>query len=63
MVASKIDTEGSLLGQMIAAVLEAKGLAVERKIHNVDLTADQYDDFQRLAGRIVVVDDIDDRRG
>jgi hypothetical protein len=26
--------------------------AVERKIHNVPLTAEQYDDFQRLAGRM-----------
>ncbi|HEV8678733.1 MAG TPA: ABC transporter substrate-binding protein [Stellaceae bacterium] len=32
VVASKIDTEGALLGQMIAALLEASGLAVERKI-------------------------------
>jgi osmoprotectant transport system substrate-binding protein len=32
VVASKIDTEGALLGQMIAAMLEARGLAVERKI-------------------------------
>lgn len=32
VVASKIDTEGALLGQMIAAVLEARGLAVEKKI-------------------------------
>ncbi len=32
VVGSKIDTEGSLLGNMIAAALEAKGLAVERKI-------------------------------
>ncbi|MGC2412683.1 MAG: ABC transporter substrate-binding protein [Stellaceae bacterium] len=32
VVASKIDTEGALLGHMIAAVLEAKGLPVEKKI-------------------------------
>src|SRR5512142_3016108 len=32
VVASKIDTEGALLGQMIAAALEARGLPVERKI-------------------------------
>lgn len=32
VVASKIDTEGALLGQMIAAMLEARGLPVERKI-------------------------------
>src|ERR1051325_10454222 len=31
-VASKIDTEGALLGNVIAAVLEAHGLPVERKI-------------------------------
>lgn len=31
-VASKIDTEGALLGNLIAAVLEARGLPVERKI-------------------------------
>jgi osmoprotectant transport system substrate-binding protein len=32
VVASKIDTEGALLGQMIAAMLEARGLKVERRI-------------------------------
>ncbi len=32
VVASKIDTEGALLGHMIAAVLEARGLPVEKKI-------------------------------
>ena len=32
VVASKIDTEGALLGNMIAAVIEAQGLSVERKI-------------------------------
>lgn len=32
VVASKIDTEGALLGQMIAALLQARGLPVERKI-------------------------------
>jgi osmoprotectant transport system substrate-binding protein len=32
VVASKIDTEGALLGQLIAGVLEAKGLPVERRI-------------------------------
>ena len=32
VVASKIDTEGALLGNMIAAVLESRGLPVERKI-------------------------------
>ncbi len=32
IVASKIDTEGALLGHMIAAMLEARGLPVERKI-------------------------------
>ena len=32
VVASKIDTEGALLGQMIAAVIEAQGLPVERRI-------------------------------
>jgi osmoprotectant transport system substrate-binding protein len=32
VVASKIDTEGALLGQLIAAVVEAQRLAVERRI-------------------------------
>ena len=32
VVASKIDTEGALLGQMIATLLEARGLPVEKKI-------------------------------
>jgi osmoprotectant transport system substrate-binding protein len=32
VVASKIDTEGALLGQMIAAMLAARGLPVEKKI-------------------------------
>src|ERR1700732_3445168 len=32
VVASKIDTEGALLGQVIAAVAEANGIAVERRI-------------------------------
>ena len=32
VVASKIDTEGALLGQLIAAALEARGIAVERRI-------------------------------
>src|SRR5438105_4973361 len=32
VVASKIDTEGALLGNMIAATLEARGLPVTRKI-------------------------------
>jgi osmoprotectant transport system substrate-binding protein len=32
VVASKIDTEGALLGNMIAVMLEARGLGVERKI-------------------------------
>ena len=32
VVASKIDTEGALLGNMIAEVLEARGMPVERKI-------------------------------
>ena len=32
VVASKIDTEGALLGQMIAAVIEAQGLPVERRV-------------------------------
>ncbi|HTZ37766.1 MAG TPA: ABC transporter substrate-binding protein [Stellaceae bacterium] len=32
VVASKIDTEGALLGQMIAAVIEAQGVPVTRKI-------------------------------
>jgi osmoprotectant transport system substrate-binding protein len=32
VVASKIDTEGALLGQLIAAVIEAQGLGVERRI-------------------------------
>jgi osmoprotectant transport system substrate-binding protein len=32
VVASKIDTEGTLLGQMIAAVIEGLGLKVERRI-------------------------------
>ncbi|MEO5699994.1 MAG: glycine betaine ABC transporter substrate-binding protein, partial [Casimicrobiaceae bacterium] len=31
-VASKIDTEGSLLGHMIVAVLEAKGIKTENKL-------------------------------
>jgi osmoprotectant transport system substrate-binding protein len=32
VVASKIDTEGALLGQMIAVLLAARGLSVEKKI-------------------------------
>jgi osmoprotectant transport system substrate-binding protein len=32
VVGSKIDTEGALLGHLIAAVLEGRGLSVERKI-------------------------------
>jgi len=32
VVASKIDTEGALLGQMIAAAIAARGIAVERRI-------------------------------
>jgi osmoprotectant transport system substrate-binding protein len=32
VVASKIDTEGALLGNMIVALLEARGLPVERKL-------------------------------
>ncbi len=32
VVASKIDTEGALLGELIAAVIEAQGIAVERRI-------------------------------
>ena len=32
VVASKIDTEGALLGSMIAAALEARGLPVDRKL-------------------------------
>jgi osmoprotectant transport system substrate-binding protein len=32
VVSSKIDTEGALLGQMIAAVIEAHGVPVERRI-------------------------------
>src|SRR6202034_3003750 len=32
VVSSKIDTEGALLGQMIAAVIEAQGIPVERRI-------------------------------
>ncbi len=32
IIASKIDTEGALLGHIIAAMLEARGLPVERKI-------------------------------
>jgi osmoprotectant transport system substrate-binding protein len=32
VVSSKIDTEGSLLGQMIASVIEARGIPVERRI-------------------------------
>jgi osmoprotectant transport system substrate-binding protein len=32
VVASKIDTEGALLGQLIAAVIESQGLPVERRI-------------------------------
>lgn len=32
VVASKIDTEGALLGQLIAAVIEAQGVPVERRI-------------------------------
>jgi osmoprotectant transport system substrate-binding protein len=32
VVASKIDTEGALLGNMIAALLQAHGIAVERKL-------------------------------
>jgi osmoprotectant transport system substrate-binding protein len=32
VVSSKIDTEGALLGELIAAALEAEGIAVERRI-------------------------------
>jgi osmoprotectant transport system substrate-binding protein len=32
VVSSKIDTEGALLGNMIAAALEAKGLPIERRL-------------------------------
>src|SRR5437868_10128579 len=32
VVASKIDTEGALLGNMIAEVIAARGMAVERRI-------------------------------
>ncbi|MGE5269075.1 MAG: glycine betaine ABC transporter substrate-binding protein [Thiohalocapsa sp.] len=32
VIASKIDTEGALLGNMIAAALEARGLAIVRKL-------------------------------
>ncbi|HTQ34690.1 MAG TPA: ABC transporter substrate-binding protein [Stellaceae bacterium] len=32
VASSKIDTEGALLGQMIAAVIEAQGIPVERRI-------------------------------
>ena len=32
VVASKIDTEGALLGSMIISVLEAHGLAVDNKL-------------------------------
>ena len=32
VVSSKIDTEGALLGQLIAAVIEAEGIPVERRI-------------------------------
>src|SRR5439155_2377698 len=32
VVASKIDTEGALLGNMIAEVIAARGLAVDRRI-------------------------------
>ena len=32
VVGSKIDTEGALLGNMIVALLEAHGLAVENKL-------------------------------
>lgn len=32
VVSSKIDTEGALLGQMIASVIEAQGIPVERRI-------------------------------
>ena len=32
VVASKIDTEGALLGQLIAAAIERQGIAVERRI-------------------------------
>jgi osmoprotectant transport system substrate-binding protein len=32
VVASKIDTEGTLLGQLIAATIEARGIRVERRI-------------------------------
>jgi len=32
VVGSKIDTEGALLGEMIAAVLEGRGVPVERRL-------------------------------
>src|SRR6266446_2399752 len=32
VVASKIDTEGTLLGNMIAELIEARGIPVERRI-------------------------------
>ena len=44
IVASKIDTEGALLGNMIVVVLEANGIATENRspfLHTLDQLAEQ----------------------
>ena len=57
VVASKIDTEGALLGNMIAEMLDARGLAVERKIQfgptnilRAAITAGQIDVYPEYTG-------------
>jgi osmoprotectant transport system substrate-binding protein len=57
VVASKIDTEGALLGQLIAATLEARGLPVERRIQlgptnilRAAITAGQIDIYPEYTG-------------
>jgi len=57
VVASKIDTEGALLGNMIADVIAAKGLPVERKLQlgptnilRAAITAGQIDIYPEYTG-------------
>lgn len=57
VVASKIDTEGALLGNMIAAMIESKGLPVERRIQlgptnivRAALVAGQVDIYPEYTG-------------
>jgi osmoprotectant transport system substrate-binding protein len=57
VVASKIDTEGALLGNMIVSLLEARGLAVENKLQlgptnilRVAIMAGQIDIYPEYTG-------------